>query len=100
MHRPHARALPAQAAADVHEARVVGGGAHLGAACRARARSLSASIADRRVGVLDREGAAEAAALGRVRQLDEVDAAHGAQQPQRPVADVQQRAASGTSGGR
>ena len=44
----------------------------------------------RRVGVLDREGAAEAAALLGGRQLDEVEAAHRAQQPHRRVADLQQ----------
>ena len=44
----------------------------------------------RGVGVLDRERAAEAAALLGLGQLDEVDPAHGPQQPPRPVADVQQ----------
>ena len=43
----------------------------------------------RGVGVLDRERAAEAAARVGAGQLDQVDAAHGAQQPQRLVADAQ-----------
>ena len=44
----------------------------------------------RGVGVLDRERAAEAAALVGAGQLDQVEAAHRAQQPQRPVAHPQQ----------
>ena len=42
------------------------------------------------VRVLDRERAAEAAAGVGVRQLDQVDPGHVAQQPERPVADPQQ----------
>ena len=53
-------------------------------------RSLSAEHRHRRVGVLDRERPAEAAALVRVLELHEVDPAHRRQQPPRPVADVQQ----------
>ena len=85
----HARARVAQAAADVHQAGVVGRGADLGAGVE-DAPQLVGQHRRRRVGVLDREGAAEAAALLGVRQLDEVDAAHRAQQPQRRVADLQQ----------
>ena len=44
----------------------------------------------RGVGVLDREGAAEPAARVGRRQLDQVEPAHRAQQPQRLVADAQQ----------
>ena len=63
-------------------------------------RSLSVEHRRRRVGVLDREGPAEAAALLGLRQLDEVDAADRAQQPQRPVAERRAGAARGRTGGR
>ena len=51
---------------------------------------LVAEHRDRGVGVLDREDTAEAAALARALELDEVDALDGAQQPERAVADLQQ----------
>ena len=54
------------------------------------ARSLSVEHRRRRVGVLHRERPAEAAARLRVRQLDEVDALHLAQEAQRAVADLEQ----------
>ena len=54
----------------------------------------------RGVGVLDRERAAEAAALLGRGQVDQRQPAHRAQQPVGPVADAEQRAASGRSGGR
>lgn len=49
------------------------------------------------VGVLEREGAAEAAARVGGGQFDEVDALHRAQQPERAVADAQH--AQGVTGG-
>ena len=55
---------------------------------------------DRRLGVLDRERAAEAAALVRVGQLDQVDARAPRAAAERPVADAEHAAASGRSGGR
>ena len=76
----------ASAAADVHQAGRVDRRADLGARVEHRAQ-LVAEHRHRRVGVLDRERAAEAAALHAVPELDEVDAAHGAQQPLGPVAD-------------
>ena len=59
--------------------------AHTCGAGRAHAAQLVVEHGQRDVGVLDREGAAEAAALLRVGQLDEVDVAHRAQQAQRLV---------------
>ena len=62
---PHAGALAREPAADLHQARVVDGGARPPPRSTTSARHLSASIARRRVRVLDRERAAEAAALAR-----------------------------------
>ena len=53
-------------------------------------RQLLVEHRGRDVGVLDRERAAEAAALLGVRQLDELEARHRAQQPGRSVADTEQ----------
>ena len=77
-----------QPAADVHQAGGVAGGAAPRRRCRARSH-LVGEHRRRGVGVLHREGAAEAAALVGAGQLDQVDAAHRAQQPQRLVADAQ-----------
>ncbi len=88
VHRFRSRAAPGQAAADVHQARVVGGGEHLGA----RTLDRFALVGEHRAGdagVLQRERAAEPAALLGARQLDQLDPAHLAQQPQRPVAQAQ-----------
>ena len=54
----------------------------------------------RRLRVLDRERPAEAAALVRLGQLDELEPAHRAQQPERRVAHLESPVASGRSGGR
>ena len=62
VHRPHAGALAAQRAADVHQARLVGRRADLGARVE-HAPQLVREHRHRRVGVLDRERAAEPAAL-------------------------------------
>ena len=62
VHRPHAGPLAPQRAADVHQARVVHRRADLGARVE-HAPQLVAQHGHRRVGVLDRERAAEAAAL-------------------------------------
>ena len=75
-------------AADVHQARGVDRRADLGARVE-HAAQLVGEHRHRGVGVLDRERAAEAAALARPVELDQVDPAHGAQQPLGPVADVQ-----------
>ena len=45
MHDPDRRAAPGQQAADVHQARRVGGGQDLGAASRATSSTLSSPIA-------------------------------------------------------
>ena len=85
----HAGPLARQRPADVGQAGVVPGGTDLGAGVE-HVTDLVGQHRHRRVSVLDREGAAEAAALGRGGQLDQVDAAHRAQQPQRRVADLEQ----------
>ena len=77
-----------QRSADVHQA----GRVHRGADLRTRVEHVAQLVGEhrhRRVGVLDREGAAEAAALQRLVHVHQVDPAHGAQQPLGPVADVQ-----------
>src|SRR5829696_2240041 len=76
---PHARASALEAAADVHQARVVAGGTDLGA----RVQDVAQLVREHRrggVGVLHGEGAPEAAALPRLSQLHEVYAPDGAQQ--------------------
>ena len=70
--RPHPGALAVQGAADVHQARVVGRGADLGPGVE-HAAELVAEHGHRRVGVLDGERPAEAAALLGPGQLDQVD---------------------------
>ena len=78
------------AAADVHQARVVGGRADLGARVEDPPQ-LVREHRHRRVGVLDREGAAEAAALLGLRRARRGRCpATASQQPPRPVADLQQ----------
>ena len=88
VHHAYAGPLAGQRPADVHQAAVVAGDQHL----RAGLAHVAGLVGDHRhrgVGVLDREGAAEAAALLGPRQLDEVEAAHRLQQPCGPVADAQ-----------
>ena len=70
--RAHPGALAMQGAADVHQARVVGRRAVFGAGVE-HAADLVGEHGHRRVGVLDRERAAEPAALLGPRQLDQVD---------------------------
>ena len=96
---PDPAALPGEQAADVHQAGVVPGDQHLGAGLDDVARLVGAHR-DGRVGVLQRERAAEAAALVGAGQVDQPEAADGAQEarpagPPRPAS-----AASGRSGGR
>ena len=62
---------------------------HLGVRCDSTLAHLVGEHRGRGVGVLHRERAAEAAALVGAGQLDQVEPADGAQQPQRPVADPQ-----------
>ena len=94
----HAGALARERAADVHQAGVVGRADDL----RARVEHGAHLVGQHRrrdLGVLDREGPAEAAALGRLGQLDQLDP------PDRPAAGAaagpprRARAASGRSGG-
>ena len=99
VHCANAGADPAQATADVHQARRVACAAHLGAGLD----DVGHLVGKHRgggVGVLDRERATEAAAGIRRRQFDERHAAHVAQQFQRLVADAQhaQRVAGGVVG--
>ena len=88
VHHPDAGALPREHPADVHQAGVVAGDQHLGAGLADVPRLVGAHR-HRGVGVLDREGAAEAAALLRGRQVGEPDPADRLQQPARPVADAE-----------
>jgi hypothetical protein len=85
-----ANASPAarKAAADVHQARRVDGAYDLGPGVEDVA-DLVRQHRRRHVGVLDREGAAEAAALERIAQLHEIEPAHGAQQALWLVAHAQ-----------
>ena len=63
--------------------------AHTSAPVSSDASNLVREDRRRRVGVLDGERPAEAAALGRVGQVDELEPPHGAQEPVRRVADPQ-----------
>jgi len=71
---PDAGAQPAEPAPDVHETRGVAGRQHLGSGAQDGAH-LVGQHRGRGVSVLDREGAAEPAALVGIGQFDEVDAA-------------------------
>ena len=98
MHRAHAGALAPQRAADVHQARVVGRRADLGA----RVEHVAQLVGEHRhrgVGVLDRERAAEAAALARALELDEVDALRRRAAAAAAGRRLAAAAASGRSGG-
>ena len=88
MHGPHPRAAAGKAAADMHEARVVARRDDLRPGVEGAAQ-LVGEHGHRDVGVLDGEGAAEAAALRGLGQLDQVDAAYRPQQPHRRVAHAQ-----------
>ena len=80
----------AQPAADLHQAGVVGRRADLGAGFERRSATLSASHRGRDVGVLDREGAAEAAALVVAAAARRASRPRTAlQQPRRLVAEMQ-----------
>ena len=83
---------------DVEEARGVAG-ADGACARRLHVAQLVGEHRATRSRVPDGERAAEAAALGRVRERSQLDARHPAQQRLGPVADAQSRAASGRSGG-
>ncbi len=87
MHRLDARAHPAQPAADVQQARRVDGGHHVGAG-RHDVGALVREHRQQGIGVLDGEGAAEAAALGGLRQHQQFEPAHVREQPLGPVADA------------
>jgi hypothetical protein len=76
---------PFEAAADVHQARIVPGGADLGLRVE-DVPDLVPEHGHRGVRILDRERPAEAAALLGFRQLHEVYAPHGPQQLKRGVA--------------
>jgi hypothetical protein len=86
--RPDAGPHPRQAAADVHQAGGVAGGAQLGTGGQHVAHLVS-QHGCRSVGVLERERAAESAALVGGGQLDQVQPAHVPQQPQGLVADTE-----------
>ena len=79
-------ALAMKGAADVHEARVIGRGAVLGPGVE-HAADLVREHGHRRIGVLDGERAAEAAALVGVLELDQVDPPDLAEQPLGRIAD-------------
>nr|BFE82286.1 hypothetical protein GCM10020093_048870 [Planobispora longispora] len=88
MHDPHPRALAAQGSADVHQAGVVGGAEHLGAGGHDVVHLVGAhGGGDGRV--LDGEGAAEAAALLRARERDQLQAPDAPQQPGGAVAEME-----------
>src|SRR5271165_6558902 len=74
------RSLPVQRSSYVHEARVVRRGAVLGSGVE-HAADLVREHGHRGVSVLHGERAPETAALLGVRQLDEVDSPHPAEQP-------------------
>ena len=63
-------------------------------------RTLSAPIAAETSAFFTREGAAEAAALLGARQLAQLQPLDRLEQPPRPVAEAEHRAARGRSGGR
>ncbi len=90
------RRQPAQPAADVQQARRVDGRDDLGPR-RQDAAALVLEHRQRDGGVLDGEGAAEPAALGGVRQLQQLEPAHVREQPLGRVADARhaQRVAGG-----
>ena len=89
VHGPGPGLQPGQAAADMHQAGAVPRRAHLGPGVQ-HAAHLVGQHGGGGVRVLDRERAAEAATGVGVRQLDQVDPGHVAQQPERPVSDPQQ----------
>ena len=99
VHGAYAGALAREQPADVHQARVVAGDEHLGSGLAHVARLVGAHR-DRGVGVLEREGAAEAAALLGLRQVDEGQPAHLLEQLPRAGRRPRASAASGRSGGR
>jgi hypothetical protein len=72
-------------AADLKQARVVQGCAHLGTGVQ-DAPHLVAEDCRRSLGVLDREGASEAAALGALGKVDELEPANRSKQPLRRIA--------------
>ena len=99
VHGGHPGALPAERAADVHQAGVVGGAQHLGLGLL-NGGNLVGAHRGGDVGVLYGERAAEAAAGLRRGQLGQLQPAHFAQQPQRRVAHPEhpQRMAGGVIG--
>ena len=87
-----------QAAAEVHQARVVCGGDDLGAALLDRS-SLSSIIAVETSAFLTANVPPNPQHWSASASGDQLDAADRAEQPLRPVADAAARAASGRSGG-
>ena len=87
---------PGEAAVDVHEAGVVARGADFGARLR-NGVHLFVQHGGGDFGVLDGEGAAEAAALIGIGEFDESEALDGFEQALRLVADVER--AQGVAGG-
>src|SRR5205085_11456241 len=85
--RANRRAPPREAAADLQQARAVDGGADLRPTLLDR-RTLVREHRARGVRVLDRERAAEAAALLGSGQVDELETADLPQQPERRVTHV------------
>ena len=80
-----------QHAADLHQAGVVGRRRTPSAPVSSDAGDLVVDHRRRDVGVLDRERAAEAAALVAPRQRDELEAAHRLQQPHRLIGRCSER---------
>jgi hypothetical protein len=85
--RPDSRPETRKSAADLKQARVVQGRARLGAGVE-DVPDLVGEDRRGRVGVLDRERPAEAATLGALRKVDELEPANCPQQSVRRVADT------------
>ena len=88
-----------QAAVDVHQATVVAGGDDLGVSAEDSVELLIEHGAGD-VGILDGEGAAEAAALLEAWKRDEIDVADGAKKRRRTIAELEraQTVAAGVIG--
>ena len=81
-------ALAVEGSLDVHEAGVVGGGTHFGAGGEDGV-DFFGEHGGGDFGVFDGEGSSEAAALFETGELDEVDAADGAEEAGGAVAEAE-----------
>jgi len=84
----YACVLAVECALEVHEAGVIAGGADFGAGAEDGGGFIG-EHGGRDVGVFDGEGAAEAATLFEVRELDELDAADVLEEAHGAVAEVE-----------